>query len=525
MALRLATAVLVSYVQGAAAAVFLKTRADSKLLVDHEFVQQSVAVALALTNLRDTEAELSPLFAALPKNEAGLLEASVVRYATTRYFSGKHAWQVVGLDEDAVDKVPGYMMSLFEERLQGRGFNLHELAVYVATISQLIRREVVIDLDGAYKMLNLQQASNLDSNDATKVLRAYLVSFLLKEYGFHQESYENMSAEVIEYYEAWSDLTMWADDVFSQVEWQQSCENPFSVQGSYQHVETVMHQIGAQYHTFQQGECEALKDVLVQNEYRGTGRILLKDYYAAGFNSNFRFWESPSYLRKLGALDETDPRHPAIIIPNFYTSRANCVGSSSFFYACCTNECDTLMSKLEQQLASPTVMPDRVVQVVSHLASDTVHAPRNLSATLVNRLHEIAHNHGGEVPLHGRLFAQWMHHAYPRECSQPHSGSSLSFDEFERQFGEDASLPLSNLQMLVRRQARVKHNKAEELPWSLEEELLSVHRASKRTQKNETWRIACGLIALISIVVPLARSFKTVREVSCDSSADKQVYV
>jgi len=39
---------------------------------------------------------------------------------------------------------------------------------------------------------------------------------------------------------------------------------------------------------------------------------------------------------------------------------------------------------------------------------------------LMQRLTEIAARYDGQVPLHGRLFAQWMHHAYPRECPYPH---------------------------------------------------------------------------------------------------------
>merc|ERR1712190_604840 len=54
------------------------------------------------------------------------------------------------------------------------------------------------------------------------------------------------------------------------------------------------------------------------------------------------------------------------------------------------------------------------------LGSSTVQAPRDLNAPLLYRLNEIAEGHGGTVPLHGRLFAQWMHHAFPRECPFPH---------------------------------------------------------------------------------------------------------
>merc|ERR1712087_946831 len=63
--------------------------------------------------------------------------------------------------------------------------------------------------------------------------------------------------------------------------------------------------------------------------------------------------------------------------------------------------------------------PGRIAGVVAALESETVEAPRNLSSALLSRLQEIADFHGGEVPLHGRLFEQWMHHAYPRECPFP----------------------------------------------------------------------------------------------------------
>merc|ERR1719436_1710683 len=53
------------------------------------------------------------------------------------------------------------------------------------------------------------------------------------------------------------------------------------------------------------------------------------------------------------------------------------------------------------------------------MPSRTERAPRRLGDTLVDRLHGIAEVHGGKVPLHGRLFAQWMHFAYPRECQLP----------------------------------------------------------------------------------------------------------
>jgi len=85
-----------------------------------------------------------------------------------------------------------------------------------------------------------------------------------------------------------------------------------------------------------------------------------------------------------------------------------------------------VLNQLEQKIASPSADPARIAALVATLPSDTVDAPRNLSEPLLQRLHEIAEAHGGSVPLHGRLFAQWMHHAFPRECPYPHvSGTTI----------------------------------------------------------------------------------------------------
>merc|ERR1740123_2706285 len=98
------------------------------------------------------------------------------------------------------------------------------------------------------------------------------------------------------------------------------------------------------------------------------------------------------------------------------------------------------MSHLERGLAAPTAPAARIAELVSNLHSDTVDAPRNLSASLVARLGEIADHHDGEVLLHGRLFAQWMHHAYPLECAFPHAAGTttpLTPDEWMDEFGQD----------------------------------------------------------------------------------------
>ena len=52
--------------------------------------------------------------------------------------------------------------------------------------------------------------------------------------------------------------------------------------------------------------------------------------------------------------------------------------------------------------------------------------PWNLLETkLVSHLEAVAEQNGGQVPLHGRLFAQWLHYVFPYECPYPQRSSEL----------------------------------------------------------------------------------------------------
>merc|ERR1719517_101226 len=98
------------------------------------------------------------------------------------------------------------------------------------------------------------------------------------------------------------------------------------------------------------------------------------------------------------------------------------------------------MGHLERSLVAPAASPGRIAELVAGLRSDTVDAPRHLTASLVSRLEEIADHHDGLVPLHGRLFAQWMHHAYPLECPYPHAAGTtqpITPDEWMEERGVD----------------------------------------------------------------------------------------
>merc|ERR1740120_233606 len=132
------------------------------------------------------------------------------------------------------------------------------------------------------------------------------------------------------------------------------------------------------------------------------------------------------------------------------------------------------MGHLERSIAAPTASSGRVAELVAGMRSDSVDAPRNLSASVLSRLDEIAERHDGVVPLHGRLFAQWMHHAYPLECPYPHAAGTtqpLTPDEWMDESGRD--------EVAASKSERTSFSKLEmpslelsaELPWMASEEL------------------------------------------------------
>jgi len=158
-------------------------------------------------------------------------------------------------------------------------------------------------------------------------------------------------------------------------------------------------------------------------------------------DEHYYFTETSAYLKHLGALDDADPQRPSVIVPNVLYGRSNCLATSSGFHSvCCVDQCDVLLEALERDIAQPVALPALIAELVAALPSDTVAAPRNLSDSLHRKLDAIAAQHGGHVPLHGRLFAQFMHHAFPNECPLPHASGGevpLTHSEWSERTGID----------------------------------------------------------------------------------------
>merc|ERR1719460_725253 len=228
---------------------------------------------------------------------------------------------------------------------------------------------------------------------------------------------QELHANILQVYPSWPETQEFLKEVYQSVA-------PKRDYLYFNDVETVIAEIGERFGHFQDIECRQLKDWLVEAEdtgVGGAGRVRISDFYGkAVHDGKNQFSESVDYLRQLGALDESDPSNLRVIIPNYISGPSNCLASSAYYSVCCLDECEGILGQLEQRIAAPEASPSTITKLISMIPSATMPSNRTIAPWLKHRLDEVAQHHGGLIPLHGRLFAQWLHYAYPRECQFPH---------------------------------------------------------------------------------------------------------
>jgi len=534
---------LITLLFRAAADSFL---AKSPVVLSQEDVKQMLLSELkghkGASRLGRIEKQLEPMFATLPKNAQGRLEPATVRYALDRYFLHQYGWYVQGLDQASGSwnssettllkaRAPAFIQSLFEEHLREGGMALHELAVFAAVLADLIHTEAAGQLEWIFSALRLPMVGSLEATSANAAIDAFVVAFALGGNVVATTPFEiqELRHHLAAQYPNLDETKMWVEDLQGTHELELSSRtNPF-VQPpiSFDSTRAFVLEFSHRFGSFQNLECHTLKRKLTEVEHEGSGRVLLSQFYSTALAGTWEFMESVEYLRNQGALDETDPEHPSVVIPNYLNSRMNCLTASEFYAVCCLNECDELLGKIEAHIASPNADPSDIVGVVSGLQSDTVDAPRNLSSALLSRLNEISQTHGGQVPLHGRLFAQWLHHAYPRECPFPHTTGSVEpmypMEFAERMGGDLLEVSQEVMEAHAMRLGKVAA-KPLELPWIFEEELLAEHQIGESSLPSaDSLRRLFAMVALASLAASLLRALKVASGSPCKSSLEKHL--
>jgi len=167
---------------------FLRAGALSKKVVQDELLSELSGKYMRpgqKERVAKLEEDLRPMFNALPKDEHGNLEHSVMRYALHRLLAKEHGWFVIGLEPERdghnmsvssiraqLEWAPSYLQDLLESRMRGR-VGLHELAVLADTLEDLVHREAVGRLDAIYDIYNLSKTEPLSPAHAAQVIDSY----------------------------------------------------------------------------------------------------------------------------------------------------------------------------------------------------------------------------------------------------------------------------------------------------------------------------------------------------------------
>jgi hypothetical protein len=471
-------------------------------------IESALGTGSATHRLDKIEAQLQPIFLALPKNEHGKLGHTAGRYALHRLFVSRHGWKIKGIDSNdgswnssspagvLKDQVPAYVQNLFEERLGGQGLGLHELAILASTIEHLIHKETSFKLGAAFEVHGRSQVAILDEANADKILETYMMAYIMGEslINMSYDEAESLKAQLPDMFVAWKNTRSFVRGVRLSIT--QSAAFDFET------MTKIADRVGEQFGSFFSTQCSIMKEKLISMGIESRGRVPLANFYRSNLDGAWQFQESVSYLRQLGALDESDPKAMSVVIPNYVYSQTNCI-PSGFYSVCCKDECAGLLGHLEERLATPEATPEAITAVAKDLVSSTMSAPLKISTTLSERLEEIAATHGGVVPLHGRLFAQWMHHAFPRECPFPHVAGTTNQQAPDDWLVESGSDPLATqeemqqLSLAPDATSRVEESQ-KAMPWFPEEEL---HIPRATPPKQSSARSIMRIVMLFGVIL------------------------
>merc|ERR1719236_282310 len=224
----------------------------------------------------------------------------------------------------------------------------------------------------------------LNSSEVMDVLSSYLITSMFggstdKKQHLFDKKHINLR------YPHWETSFLFLTDIAGSDTFRRSpSSNPFveNQKFFFQDLIRMAERVSEEFGPWSDHECHDMKDLLMQRDVHGTGRIRLADFYRKSQDGAWQFLESTDYLRQLGALDESSRTlGPQVIIPNYMTGMSNCISSTPFYAACCMNECMGLMSELESRVRVSAAAPGVIAEAVAQMSSST-QMPRNLSTGL-----------------------------------------------------------------------------------------------------------------------------------------------
>jgi hypothetical protein len=479
---------------------------------------------------------LRPTFESIEKNEYGNLGHTAVRYALHRLFVARHGWMIKGLDPAGQHfnssspvqvfngKVPIRVQGLFEKRLGGKGFGLEELVVFGSLLEKLISQEAGDRLAALYEKFHFDIKKKVGLERMKFIVEVYMTAFILGGNISSTDAKDIVANrnQMWNLYSPWADVKQFVYKIRAEV---LGAQTTFT----FSDIEAVLVRFGETFGQWQNFECVNQKKKLMELEGSEKGCVPISSFYKPMLSSNGQNWqfsETPEYLAALGIVDNSDQKNIQVMVPNYLNAPSNCIATSQYYFICCVDECESLLGHVERHVQGPTARPNEIAAFISRLPSSTEPANRTLTSLQLRRLESIAEQHDGRVPVHGRLFMQWMHSIYPRECAYPHlSGTtqSLSADQWFSATGQEGNVSLAELKAKFSSVS----NSTSHAPtrdgqcgdWQEAEELVvGPYKHTRSLHELETdvhtWVAASSvalLCALASIMLAVISTFKTIK--------------
>jgi len=387
-----------------------------------------------------------PMWRTIPKTKERI-DRRNLRYLVHRYFMKTSSLMVRGFEPtrptndshwgsaDILSQmVPAYVESVLEAKHKTQqGFSLQDLIDMILALDQLIFDSESALLENVYDSQRKPVQRSLNYQGLKQILEEYMVKWMVDaEPEDHAILLKNrtLAAQILPHFH---ELLKFAEGRIKTFEYdrqQRSAKDAWSTRYSFEDAHRIVGGITRSFQAYWQSECASMKESLMSMDKHGTGRVPLAKFYNTAINTDWRFGESEAYLRELGALDESSSWIGAqVIIPNYLQATSNCIVSSAHYLVCCEAECETLMGEIETAIKAPEALPETILALVRTMTSQTTldqDEPAHLDGNMVEQLNKVAKNHGGMVPLHGRLFAQWLHYVFPHECPFPHKSGAVS---------------------------------------------------------------------------------------------------
>eukprot|EP00440_Ansanella_granifera_P025498 gb/GFBE01027690.1/.p1 GENE.gb/GFBE01027690.1/~~gb/GFBE01027690.1/.p1 ORF type:complete len:542 (+),score=139.70 gb/GFBE01027690.1/:1-1626(+) len=403
-------------------------RLERALIAEIESALAGNHTGFDAAKLQSLEQELHPIFVTLPHEQPaadlkpGGLGYAAARYLLHQHFLRQHAWHVRGLNpagdgrqppdakEALRSRVAGHLLEVMENKAGKQGLDLKMLAIFVATLEHLMHGDQRERLKQAWAVHDLRPDASTDFKGLVSVLEVFMAHYVYisqKVDSGYAPTLEEALKEVktiSRIYGGWPKVDSFIQEQVTKR--QQASGSKLSFEDAASAADEVL----LLFQEVSGAMCHDMERTFQQFAGGSQGRVKLADLRHAESGDLFR--ESVEYLKELGALDEKE-QEPHVFMPNYMLGPSNCDGTTSFYDLCCPNACEGHKQQIERAL----VAASDSASVISEAVQQRLGAP--IPADLLSRLGELPLGNGGEVLIHGRAFADWLHKVFPRDCPRP----------------------------------------------------------------------------------------------------------